>query len=134
MSKMRKYINLFLLIIGINLSSCEKFLEPRPDGTLSEEDMKTSPGFAEGLLITAYNNLPSDYDFATDVASNDAVTNEKGSAYREMATGNWRSSNNPISKWESSYEQIYYINKFLEIYREVRWANDLELSQEVNDL
>jgi len=134
MSKMRKYINLFLMILCVNLISCEKFLEPRPDGNLSEGDIKSSPGFAEGLLITAYNNLPGDYDFATDIASDDAVTNEKGSAYREMATGNWKASNNPISKWEYCYEQIYYINKFLEIYKEVRWANDQELSKEVNDL
>jgi hypothetical protein len=132
--KMRKYINLCLIIIGLNLLACEQYLEPKPDGTLSEEDIKSSPGFAEGLLLTAYHNLPGGYDFATDVASDDAVTNEQGSAYRQMATGDWKSSNNPISTWENAYEQIYYINKFLEIYESVRWANDLQLSQEDNDL
>jgi hypothetical protein len=134
MLKMRKYIHVCLLIIGVNLLSCEKFLEPKPDGTLTEDEIITSPGFAEGLLLTAYYNLPAEYDFSTDVACDDAVTNEKGSAFREMATGNWKSSNDPISMWTSSYEQIYYINKFLEIYTSVRWANDLQLSQEENDL
>ena len=86
---MRKYIHLFLLIIGANLLSCDDFLEPKPDGALSEEELKSSPGFAEGLLLTAYDNLPSDYDFATDIASDDAVTNEKGSAYRQMAEVDW---------------------------------------------
>jgi len=131
---MRKYTNLFLLILGLNLISCEKFLEPKPESDLSEDDVQSSPGFAEGLLLSAYDNLPGYYDFATDIASDDAVTNEKGSAYKEMATGDWKSSNNPISKWENAFQQIYYINKFLEIYESVRWANDRELSQEDNDL
>ena len=134
MNKMRRYINLFFLILIVNLISCEKFLEPNPDGSLSGQEISTSPGFAEGLLLTAYYNLPADYNFATDVASDDAVTNEKGSPYTEMATGNWKSSNDPISKWTDSYEQIYYINKFLSIYKDVVWANDKQLSKEVNEL
>jgi hypothetical protein len=134
MSKMRRYINLVFLILIFSLFSCEKFLEPNPDGSLSDEEITSSPGFAEGLLLTAYYNLPVDYDFATDIASDDAVTNEKGSPYRQMATGNWKSSNDPISKWANSYEQIYYINKFLEIYQDVIWANDKQLSKEINDI
>ncbi len=131
---MRKFINLCLIVIGLNFISCEKFLEPKPESNLSEEDIKSSAGFAEGLLLTAYYNLPSDYDFSTDIASDDAVTNEKASVYQRMATGDWKSSNNPISKWETSYEQIYYINKFLEIYQSVSWANDQQLGKEANDL
>jgi hypothetical protein len=130
---MKKYIEICLILLGMNLQSCEKFIEPKPDGRLSEDEVISSPGFAEGLLLTAYYNLPADYDFAADITSDDAVTNEKGSAFREMATGNWKSSNNPLSRWQYSYEQIYYINKFLEIYQSVRWANDLQLSKEEND-
>jgi hypothetical protein len=130
---MKKYIEICLILLGMNLQSCEKFIEPKPDGRLSEDEVTSSPGFTEGLLLTAYYNLPADYDFAADITSDDAVTNEKGSAFREMATGNWKSSDNPLSRWQYSYEQIYYINKFLEIYQSVRWANDLQLSQEEND-
>ncbi len=131
---MRKYIITGLLISAIFPVSCEKFLQPQPESTLSEEEIVNNPGFAEGLLLTAYYNLPGDYDFSTDVASDDAVTNDKGSEFRQMATGNWKASNNPVSKWNYCYEQIYYTNKFLEIYSSVRWANDLKLSKEDNDL
>ena len=126
---MRKYINLGLLIIVILFASCEKFLEPQPDGTLTNEELLFNPTFAEGLLMTAYAALPNEYDFATDVASDDAVTNEKESDYRRMASGEWLSSFNPISKWSDAYLQISYINRFLSIYQSVKWSTDPNLSK-----
>jgi hypothetical protein len=134
MSKMRKYINLFLLIIGVNLLSCEKFLEPEPEGTLTEEELLFNPSFAEGLLMTAYAALPNDYNFATDVASDDAITNDKISVYRRMATGEWLSSFNPISEWSDAYLQISYINRFLDVYESVQWSRDPNLNDSVNAL
>ena len=129
---MRKYIQFCLLIISMNLVSCEKFLEPSPDGTLSEEELIFNPSFAEGLLIAAYDALPKDYDFATDVASDDAVTNEQGSEYRRMATGEWLSSFDPISAWTDAFLQISYINGFLDIYQDVKWSSDPNLSDSLN--
>ncbi len=131
---MRKYINLFLLFILVNLFSCEKFLEPEPEGTLTEEELLFNPSFAEGLLITAYAALPDDYDFATDVASDDAVTNDKISVYRRMATGEWLSSFNPISEWSNAYLQISYINRFLDVCESVQWSKDPNLSDSLNAL
>jgi hypothetical protein len=134
MNKMRKYINLLLLIIVVNLSSCEKFLEPKPEGTLTEEELLFNPSFAEGLLMTAYAALPDDYNFATDVASDDAVTNDKISDYRRMATGEWLSTFNPISEWSNAYLQISYINKFLDVYESVQWSRDPNVSDSINAL
>jgi hypothetical protein len=134
MSNMRKYIHLCLLILGLNLISCEKFLEPEPNGNLSKDELLFNPSFAEGLLMTAYVALPDDYDFASDVASDDAVTNEKGSPYRRMATGEWLSSFNPISEWSDAYLQISYINQFLDCYQSVRWADDPNLNDSINSL
>ncbi len=131
---MRKYIHLCLLIIGVNLLSCEKFLEPEPNGTLSEEELLFNPSFAEGLLMTAYIALPDDYNFATDVASDDAVTNEKGSAYSRMATGEWLSSFDPISEWSNAYLQISYINQFLGFYESVLWSREPNLNDSINEL
>jgi hypothetical protein len=132
--KMRKYINLCLVILGLNLVSCEKFLEPEPDGTLSEEELLFDPSFAEGLLMTAYVALPDDYDFATDVATDDAVTNDKNSVYRRMATGEWLSSFDPISEWSDAYLQISYINQFLGCYESVLWSRDPNLNDSINSL
>jgi hypothetical protein len=134
MIKMRKYINLLLLFITVSLFSCEKFLEPEPEGTLTEEELLFNPSFAEGLLMTAYAALPNDYDFATDVASDDAVTNDKFSEYRRMATGEWLSTFNPISEWSNAYLQISYINRFLDIYESVQWSKDPNLNDSINAL
>ena len=128
---MRKYINLFLLIIALNLVSCEKFLEPQEDGALTEDLLINNPTFAEGLLMTAYTELPNDYEFANDVASDDAVTNLEGSEFKRMATGEWKSAFNPISKWEA-YIPIAYLNRFLEIYETVIWSNDPNRTDSVN--
>ena len=130
---MKKYVIACLLLSSIYFISCKKFLEPNPQGILSETDVINNPAYAEGLLLTAYSNLPSYYNFETDVASDDAVTNDKGSDSRRLATGDWKSSNNPISKWGYCYKQIEYINKFLEIYQSVKWSNDLQLSKEDNE-
>lgn len=130
---MRKYINLFLLIFSISLFSCEKFLEPQKENSLSEDQVLKNMSYAEGLLLRAYITLADDYNFETDIASDDAVTNDLASSYRRMATGEWKASNDPLSVWTLAFEQIYYINKFLDIYQSVVWANDPRLTKEVND-
>jgi hypothetical protein len=129
---MRKYIHLLLVILGISLFSCENFLEPIADTRLSEEELLKDPAFLEGLLLSAYNALPNDYDFGIDVAAGDAVTNLQGSPYTLMSTGGWKSSFNPISQWETSFNQIYNINLFLEKYGSIVWANDPRISQSDN--
>ena len=118
----------------VNLISCEDFLRPEPEGTLTEEELLYNPSFAEGLLMTAYAALPDDYNFATDVASDDAVTNDKTSVYRRMATGEWLSSFDPISEWSNAYLQISYINKFLDVYESVQWSKDPNLNDSLNNL
>ncbi len=131
---MRKHIKISFLILSIFITSCDKFLEPSPDGTLSEEQILNNPSFAEGLLMTAYSAIPNDYDFGTDVASDDAVTNDKSSIFKRMALGEWLPSFNPISEWSTAYHQISYINRFLEIYESVNWSSATNLTQEENEL
>lgn len=101
--------------------SCEKFLDPELDNQLTEEEMLDNPAFFEGLLLSAYQAMPAQYNFNTDVASDDAVTNDKESNYLRMATGEWKSTFSPVSQWDYAYEWIYYINSFLEQFEEVEW-------------
>ena len=130
---MRKYIYIFLLLSGLSLFSCEKFLEPVPDTSRSEEQLMSDPIYLEGLLIDAYNALPNDYDFGIDVAGGDAVTNLQGSSFTRMATGEWKSSFYPLSTWENSYDEIYHINLFLDKYRLIPWASSPTRTQSAND-
>ena len=128
---MKKFINLFFLFSILSFSACEKLLEPLPvNQRYIDEVMFVNPSFTEGLLMKAYQALPDDYNFDSDIACDDAVTNQIGSQLIVMATGGWRASFNPISQWNHAYEQIYYINLFLQKYESVYWASDPRLSQE----
>ncbi|MCF8378474.1 MAG: RagB/SusD family nutrient uptake outer membrane protein [Bacteroidales bacterium] len=129
MNSKRSISILFGLVLM--LSSCEKFLEPQRDNRLSEEQVFGNPIFAEGLLLNAYEGLPSSY-VDSDLATDNAVTNEMGSNLLRMATGEWKSSTaNPVGSWNDAYTQIYYLNLFLERLYDVEWSWE---RKEVNDL
>lgn len=121
---MKKNIKIFIsiVVIGLTLGSCEQFLEPEMDNRLSYEEMKEIPNYFEGLLLHAYEELPQNYNFNSDVASDDAVTNDKGSNFLKVATGEWKSTFNPLSVWDHTYQQLLYINQFIADYDEVEWS------------
>jgi starch-binding outer membrane protein, SusD/RagB family len=121
---MKKSI-IFILISVFLLSSCEDLFTPAQENLKTIEQMYTDPAYAQGVLITAYYNLPSYYD-NTDYATDDAVTNQKTNTYLLMATGAWTSSNNPVNKWSTAYEAIQYANLFLANVDSVTFASDKE--------
>jgi hypothetical protein len=112
------------------LSSCDDFLEPTRDNRLFEEQVFNNPVYAEGILLNAYQALPTSYSFE-DVATDNAVTNDRGSNLLRMAIGEWKSSFSPVSEWNYAYNQIYYLNLFLEKLHEVEWSWERE---EINQL
>lgn len=109
---------IFFLLLS---TSCEEYLEPVKDNRLFEDQVFSNPVYTEGILLNAYRALPASYNFE-DVATDNAVTNNKGSNLLRMATGEWKASFNPMSSWNNSYDQIYYINLFLEHVDEVEWS------------
>jgi hypothetical protein len=121
---MKKYFHLILFagILSGGLVSCEKFLEYEQDNTLTEEEMITDPSFYEGLLLHAYNDMPSGNNFNSDIATDDAVTNDKESSFLKMATGEWKSTFYPLATWDDAYDEIAYINAFLEDMDRVTWS------------
>jgi hypothetical protein len=125
---MKKYFHLIFfagVLVG-GLSSCEKFLEYGPDNLLREEEMLHDPSFYEGLLLHAYNAMPSVTSFDSDIASDDAVTNDKDSEFLKMATGEWKSTFYPLSVWAAAYNEISYINAFLDQMDQVQWSWESE--------
>jgi hypothetical protein len=119
-------MKLYITILGLAvmaLTSCKKLLEPEPENIKTVEQMYTDATYAQGFLINAYSNIPNYYD-NSEYATDDAVTNQLGSAYQQMATGAWTSSNNPTAVWNQSYEAMQYINLFLENSTKVKWAAD----------
>ena len=113
---------LALLVVGIVFASCKKNLTPEDDNHRTLEDIYADAGYAEGILINAYTRLPTNGYSFNEVATDDAVTNDKFSPLLNMATGSWSAVNNPVEQWNNSYSAIMYINLFLREVDSVNWA------------
>ena len=115
--------NIILFFIGLlAFSSCDDMFEPADENNRQMEDLAKESSYAHGLLIYGYDRLPYITTTQTDIATDDAVTNLKSSAYLNMATGTWASDNNPMSVWDACKDGIQYINNFLQIVDISTWA------------
>ena len=101
------------LAVGTMLVSCDDVFTPAIENFKDVEKMNEEPDYAQGFLVTAYRTLPGYYD-NSDVATDDAVTNNKDDSYLKMATGSWTSIMNPMNRWSADYGSIQYLNLFLE--------------------
>ncbi|MBN2806414.1 MAG: RagB/SusD family nutrient uptake outer membrane protein [Prolixibacteraceae bacterium] len=115
-------ITSILIVLSVLFSACESILAPVDENRQTLEDIYEDPAFAEGLLMNAYTRLPNNYYSFNDVATDDAVTNDKFNDYLEMATGQWSAFFNPVSEWDNSLTAILYLNKFLEESSKVEWS------------
>lgn len=119
---MKKNIIALLLAMTI-LSGCEDQFAPADDNHLALKNIYKDPTFAEGLLLNAYTALPNIYGFSfNDVATDDAVSNDKSNDYRRMATGQWSAKFNPMSQWDRANTAIMYLNKLLAESDKINWA------------
>jgi len=122
---MKAMKNIFKLLIFIPLlASCEDMFSPALENNRDLEAMYKEPTYAQGLLGYAYAMLPYQTTSESDVATDDAVTNDKANSYMKMATGSWAADNDPMTKWQSSKAAIQYINLFLANADQVAWAKD----------
>jgi len=122
-----------LLVLIPLLVACTDFFEPAIENNRSIDAMYQEPSFAQGLLGSAYTLLPYQNAPATDLASDDAVTNDFNNAYLRMATGSWTASTDPQSRWSASRAAIQYLNLFLQNTDKVAWAKDPNRKTMYND-
>lgn len=115
--------NIIFYLIGLlTFSSCQDMFEPADENHRKLEDLTEESKYAHGLLMYAYDRLPYQTTTQTDIATDDAVTNQKTNGYLAMATGSWTAENNPMSQWNNCKDGIQYINLFLSIVDNVKWA------------
>lgn len=117
-----KSIKIFsiLLILGLMMVACETLLEPENDNQYEMDRILKDPAFAEGLLVSAYKSLPNAYNL-DEVATDNAVSNDKSNSFLRMATGEWTASFSPVSKWSTAYDAIFKLNFFLSVVDNVDW-------------
>ena len=129
--------NIIFYLIGIfAFCSCDDMFEPAKENNRQAEDMTEESKYAHGLLMYGYDRLPyitnvaSQYSW-TDVATDDAVTNQTSNSFLNMATGTWASDNNPMSQWDNCKDGIQYVNQFFSIVDNVKWAPSAASKQQM---
>jgi hypothetical protein len=122
---------LILLSVAFVFAGCEELITPVDENDRTLEDIYDDAIFAEGLLLNAYTRIPTNSYSFNDVATDNAVTNDKSSSLLQMATGQWSAINNPVDQWENAYTAITYLNRFLAETDSVEWSY---LSDTVNYL
>jgi starch-binding outer membrane protein, SusD/RagB family len=127
---MKKILFLFIVSAMI-LSGCSDELMPADQNNSTLDRIYSDAAFAEGLLLNGYIKLPSGSYSFNDVATDDAVSNEKTNNFLQMATGSWSSINNPMDQWTNSYTAIQYLNILLAQSDKVQWATT---GQYVNEM
>ena len=113
------------LTLVMGFTSCDDLFEPAIENHLGFEYIYEHPDYADGVLGNAYTRLPNgSYPF-TEVATDDAVSNDATNSYRKMtAVDNWTSNNNPVETWRNCRAAIQYINLFLDNVDKVNWNSD----------
>lgn len=117
-----KLKNIILLGTAVMaLSACDDLFDPALENNLELSEMYSDPQFARGLIDNAFLVLPYDGSSVSDVATDDAVSNDNNNDYKKMAMGNWTSEMNPVNQWDTRYHAIQYCNLFLENIDKVQW-------------
>ena len=125
-----KNIILYLTAL-LTLCSCQEMFAPADENNRQEDAMYEESKYAAGLLMYGYSRLPYATSTQTDVATDDAVTNNTNSSFLNMATGTWAADNDPMSQWNSCKDGIQYVNKFLTIVDKVKWAPSAASKQQM---
>jgi len=121
----------FILISVIFFSGCKKILSPADENIRDLSEIYNDAAFAEGLLLNGYVRLPGGNYAFTEVATDDAVSNDPSNTYRLMATGKWSSLSNPMEQWTSSFAAIQYLNLILSETDKVTWATTGQYTKEM---
>lgn len=119
---MKKILFIYIAIAMV-FSSCTDLLSPASENQRELSDIYTDASFAEGLLINAYIKLPSGSYSFDDVATDNAVSNDRNNRFMLLATGRWSSSYNPQDRWADAFSVIQYLNILLAEADKVNWSS-----------
>lgn len=108
-------------------SACDDLFEPALENIQSIDQLVLDASSAHGILGYAYATLPFETKSTTDIATDDAVTNDLQNSYRLMAQGAWTATSDPMSKWVACKATIQYLNVFLETADKINFSADPQL-------
>lgn len=111
--KLRNIITIFAS--AALLTACDDVFSPAAENFKDIEQMQDEPDFAKGFMVTAYRNLPTyEVGNSSDVATDDAVTNDKSSNWLKYSTGSWTAQSWDVTgRWNADLAAMQYLNIFL---------------------
>ena len=122
--------NIFKLLAFLPLlTACDDLFEPAPENYRDKDAMYDEAAYALGILLNGYTCIPTNSWSFSDVATDDAVSNDPTNGYRKMATGSWTSSNNSEDIWGKGFAVIQYMNIMLEEADKVKWDSQENLNR-----
>ncbi|SDH48238.1 Starch-binding associating with outer membrane [Pedobacter terrae] len=130
MKKLQLLIGLAVLLFSVG---CKDMLKPEIENNLDLESTYNNATYAQGLLLNGYARIPTNSWSFNDVATDDAVSNDRNNAYLKIATGQWTAINNPLSQWVNSRAAIQYLNLFFSVTDQVKWAVEPNINRMFND-
>lgn len=113
------------------LSSCKDLIKPAIENNRTLDSTIYAPSdarFPYGVLLNGYTRIPTNNFSFNDVATDDAVSNDKNNNYSKIATGQWTATNNPTDQWTNAFAAIQYLNIMLGEADKVQWAADQKVS------
>lgn len=129
-----KIILLFWVIVLL-FSSCVKYLDPYPNGDVSDKDLWNYQARVQGLVGQCYEYMARNYNdnegVYLDGATDDAVITSSTNNLRGLATGILTTSQDPfLTYWGRDYKAIRLVNLFLKDRRgfNMRYLLDLHLN------
>jgi hypothetical protein len=112
-----------LLVLLPLLTGCADFFTPAVENIRNQDAMYTETQFAQGLLLSAYNQMPYNNFSTTDVATDDAISNDMSNTFFRASTETWTAFSSPFSYWQNGRASIQYVNLFLQCVDSTKWAD-----------
>ncbi|AGA78900.1 RagB/SusD family nutrient uptake outer membrane protein [Echinicola vietnamensis] len=111
------------------MAGCSDLIDPAVENIQSKDMIRERPGMVQGLLLNAYLRIPTNgYNFS-EMATDDAVSNDLDNAYLNMATGQWASNFNPVDRWNAANSAIQYLNEMLTEVGNTEYASNPQVNQ-----
>jgi len=116
----KKYSLLPVMATVLLWTSCE-LLEPVDENYSTFDRVLNDPAYGEGLLNYGYTRIPTNSFSFNDVATDDAVSNDRASNYMRMATGEWSPMFDPMGQWSNCLMGIMSVNRFIPLIDKIGW-------------
>lgn len=112
-----------------SMASCSDLFEPAIRNNRDLADIHDEPKYATGLLYNGYTRLPTNGWSFSDMATDNAVSNNETNPFYVVATGQWAANNDPLSQWTNSRAAIQYLNLMIREVDQVRYSEEESVNQ-----